>query len=230
MVEGRIELTDITMACVICGDSIDLHNSSEYVTLTEKDCVGINKASHDRNLNILDIKFTDHCNIIVHKVCRSRHTNPKSVRNAPKRLTSPPSVSKSLRSGQNVFNFKTHCFFWGDVVDQSLAHKKNIASYKYSHVMTFGFQENIHTHCQGRQDDWATQIQSLISAVSDLPAEEALCHHTCKDLFLKGKDFPGVEGATYTNKKRKVGRPKSSSKVTALHYAYEHLEQNDDET
>ena len=113
MEEGRIELTDITMACVICGDSID-------------------------------------------------------------------------------------------VVEQSLAHKKNIASYKYSHVMTLGFQENIHTHCQGRQDDWATRIQSRISAVNDLPAEEALYHHTCKNLFLKGKDVPGVEGATYTNKKEKL--------------------------
>ena len=112
----------------------------------------------------------------------------------------------------------------------SLAHKKPIASYKYSHVMTLGFQENIQNHCQGRQDDWATQIQSRISAGNDLPAEEALYHHTCKDMFLKGKDFPGVEGATYTNKKRKVGRPKSSSKVTAVHYAFEYIKQNDDET
>ena len=124
MVEGRIELTDRIMVCVICGDSIDLHKSSEYVTLTEEGCVAINKASHNRNLNIPDIKFTDHCNIIVHKVCRSRHTNPKSVKTAPKRLTSPSSVSKGLRSGQSVFNFKTHCFFCGDLVEQSLAHKK----------------------------------------------------------------------------------------------------------
>ena len=70
--------------------------------------------------------------------------------------------------------------------------------------MTLGFQENKHTHCQSRQDDWATQIQSRISAVNDPPAEEALCHHTCKDLFLKGKDFPGLEGATNTNKKGKA--------------------------
>ena len=59
--------------------------------------------------------------------------------------------------------------------------------------------------------------------MNDLPAEEGLYHHTCEDLF------PGVEGATYTNKKRKVGRLKSSSKVSALHYAYEYLEQNDDD-
>ena len=92
--------------------------------------------------------------------------------------------------------------------------------------MTLGVQENIHSHCQSRQDDWATQIQSLISAVNDLPPEKALYHPTCKDLFLKGKDFPGLGGTTNTRKKE-VG---SSSKVTALHYAFEYLEQNDDET
>ena len=59
--------------------------------------------------------------------------------------------------------------------------------------MTLGFQKNIHTHCQSRQEDWATQIQSRISAVNDLPAAEALHHHTCMDLFLKGENFPGLK-------------------------------------
>ena len=72
--------------------------------------------------------------------------------------------------------------------------------------MTLGFQENIYTHCKGRQDDWATQIQSRISAVNDLPAEEAVYHHTCKDLFLKGKYFFVVERATYTSKKNLVAQ------------------------
>ena len=116
-----------------------------------KGCVAINKASHDRN-NI-------HCNILAHNVCRSRHTNPKSGKTSQKCLTSPSSVSKSLRSGQSVFNFKTHCLLCGDVADLSLVHKKNIASYKCSHVMTLGFQENMYTHCQIRKDDWAIQIQ-----------------------------------------------------------------------
>ena len=83
------------MACVICGDSIDLHQSSEYVSITEKGCVGINKASHDRKLEIPDIVFSEHCNIIVHNVCRSRHTNPKSVKTSQKCLASPSSVSKN---------------------------------------------------------------------------------------------------------------------------------------
>ena len=109
-----------------------------------KGCVGINKAIHDRNLDIPDIIFSEHCNIIAHNVCRSRHTNPKSVKTSQKCLTSPSSVARLL------------C---GDVVDLSFVHKTNIASYKYSHVMLLGFQENMYTHCQRRKDDWATQTQ-----------------------------------------------------------------------
>ena len=72
------------MACVAATQLIF---TSEYATLTEKVCVGINNASHDGNLDIPDIIFTEHCNIIVHKVCRNKHTNPKSVKTAQKRLT-----------------------------------------------------------------------------------------------------------------------------------------------
>ena len=64
MVEGSIYSADRTMVCAICGDSIDLDESSAYVTLTEKGCVGINKAGHDRNLDIPDVIFTYNCNII----------------------------------------------------------------------------------------------------------------------------------------------------------------------
>ena len=74
-----MELTDRIMVCVICGDSIDLHKSSEYVTLTEKGCAAINKASHNRNLNIPDIKFTDHCNIIVDTQTRNLSKLPKNA-------------------------------------------------------------------------------------------------------------------------------------------------------
>lgn len=223
------------MACVICKQSIDLHKPSEYVKLTEKGCAGINKANHDRNLNTPDIVFSAQDDILVHKVCRSRHTNPKSVKTAQKRQTSKSPVTKPrLRSGESVFDFKTHCLLCGVFVEQSLAKKKpNKASYKYSHVMTLSFQQNILTCCHSRQDNWGTQVQSRLSAVNDLPAEEALYHHTCKDLFLKGRDLPGFSSqqvSTSPSKRRKVGRPKSTSKVNALQYALEYLEENDDET
>ena len=140
-----VEVAGRSMACVICGELIDLHKLSEYVTLTEKGCAGINKANHDINLDIPDIVFTEHDDILVHRICRSRHTNKKSVQNAPKRLTSQSPVTKLLlRSGETVFDFKTHSHFCGVFVQQSLAHEKpNKASYKYSHVMTLAFQQSI---------------------------------------------------------------------------------------
>ena len=43
VVESSIALTEWTMACVICGDSIDLHKSSEYVTLPRKVVLALTK-------------------------------------------------------------------------------------------------------------------------------------------------------------------------------------------
>ncbi len=62
----------------------------------------------------------------------------------------------------------------------------NKSYYQYSHVMTLSFQENIAAHCNSSCDDWATTVQSRLSAVNDLPADDALYHHVCKDLFVKG--------------------------------------------
>ena len=99
---------------MICGELIDLHKSSEYVTLTEKGCAGIKKANYDSSLDIPHIVFTEHDDILLHGICRNRHTNKKFVQNAPKRLTSQSSVTKLLLiPGETVFDFKTHCHFCG---------------------------------------------------------------------------------------------------------------------
>jgi len=75
-----VQVANRTMACVIGEQMIDLYKSSEYVKLTEKGCAGINKANHDRNMDIPDIVFSEHDDILVHKICRSRHINLKSVK------------------------------------------------------------------------------------------------------------------------------------------------------
>jgi hypothetical protein len=72
-------------------------------------------------------------------------------------------------------------------LNQSLAQKKpNKASYKYSHVMTLGFQNQILSQCSSRNVNRPMQVMSRLSIINDLPAEEALCHRSCKDLFMKG--------------------------------------------
>ena len=100
-------------------------------------------------------------------------------------------------------------------------------------MTTLPLQESILAKCRSRQDNWATQVESRLSVVNDLPAADALYHHACMTLFLTGKDLPdhsSEEGGTSSSKKRKLGRPTSVSKATALQYAFEYLEENDDET
>ena len=219
------------MACVICDKPIDL-DQSDHVKLGAKGCDGINAANKLRNLDVTDLVFSDNQDLLAHKQCRSKHTNPKDIKAAEKRGAPAEGDRTNLRSHVSGFNFKTHCFLCGDIIECAMAYKyPNRSSYQYSHVMTLSLQENIFAHCNARRDDWATNVQSRMSAVNDLPAEEAIYHHVCKDLFVKGKHLPGFASQKPdSSKKRKLGRPKCSSKVSAFQYATDYLEQNDDET
>ena len=58
------------------------------VKLTEKGCIGINHANKLRHLDVPDIVFSDNSDSLVHKQCRSKHTNPKYIKAAEKRHTS----------------------------------------------------------------------------------------------------------------------------------------------
>ena len=112
------------MACIICKEVVNLHKSNDYVKLTEKGCAGITIANKERNLDVPDLVFNKGHDILVHKVCRSRHTNPKTIKPAKIRDSSEV-VKANLRSvEENIFNFKTQCLFCGVFIDVSLA-KKN---------------------------------------------------------------------------------------------------------
>ena len=55
---------------------------NEYVKLTEKGYVEINKADSQRNLDIPDLAFSEHHGNLVHKLCRSRHTSKIAIQSA----------------------------------------------------------------------------------------------------------------------------------------------------
>ena len=101
--------------------------------------------------------------------------------------------------------------------------------------MTLEFQNNIIAHCQQRQDEWATNVQSRIASIHDLPAAEAIYHHVCVKHFRKGNDIPseyqpnGPMG-DLPKKSKLAGRPKCTSKMVAFSFATQYLEENDDET
>lgn len=194
------------MACVLCSNTIDL-DQSDHVKLSAKGCAGINTANRLRHLDVPDLTFCDNQDLLAHKQCRSKHTNPKEIKAVEKRRSTTEGDRTNLRSQVSDFYFKTHCFFCGDIIECVMAYKyRDRSSYQYSHVMTLSFQETIFAHCITRGDDWATTVQSRLSAVNDLPAEEAIYHHVCKDLFVKGKDLPGFASQKPDSAKKKKTR------------------------
>ena len=85
--------------------------------------------------------------------------------------------------------------------------------------------------CPARQNEWAAEIRSRICTVIDFPAAEAIYHHQCYKNFCRGQNVPSlVQPKGSLAKKHKMDRAKSTSKATALQYAFDYLEENDDET
>ena len=183
------------MTYAICSQPIDL-DQNDHVKLGAKGCAGINTANKLRHLDVPDLVFSDNQDLLAHKQCRSKHTNPKEIKATEKCRPSTERDRTKLRSQVSDFNSKTHCFLCGDIIERAIAYKYPArSSYHHIHVMTLPFHENISAHCNIRRDDWPTTVQSRVSAVNDLPAEEAIIHHVCRYL-------PRVASPNLTAQKR----------------------------
>ena len=129
--------------CVLCSKSLDLDHRNDFAKLTEKGCIAINNASKMRKLKRADLEYSADSELYVHKSCRSNHTNPKAIKLALKREAPLEVDQKVLRSKVSDFDFKTHCFFCGIIVDKETAKKHpERTSLQYSRVMTLELQNN----------------------------------------------------------------------------------------
>ena len=62
-------------SCAFCEETVDFHRAREFVKKTDK---GLCKC--DRQLDPLEFVFSEEVNVCAHKICRSRHINPKAVK------------------------------------------------------------------------------------------------------------------------------------------------------
>jgi len=222
-------------ACVICKDVIDFDQRDTYAQLTERGCIGINKATEQRNYNLDEVVFCESMPQYVHKKCRIKYVNIKDIEKSLKEKASTSdrdNNQRKLRSRVEPFDYKTCCILCGNFVDQTKAWRDPTRkSLQFSCVLCLEVQNTLKGHCTKRQDGWAEAVRARLVAINDLPAEEAMYHRNCFSNFAHGQDIPyDKQDSDVPCKKPKLGRPKVSSKNDAFKLAMSYLEDNDDET
>ena len=128
---------------------------------------------------------------LVHTNCRRDFTNP--LRNSSSSMETNEtneSFNLSLRSeDSNEFNWKTHCFVFGEFI---VVDKKHPArTKKFFKAGQLPSIDTILSKCRERGDTWSEEVCRRISLSIDLVASDAIYHQQCKSNFLTKKDIPG---------------------------------------
>ncbi len=209
--------------CIFCSQPIE---EGQSVTLTEKGCRGINRASEARKDRVSCVPGQQ-----VHQECRRKCCHPREVAKALNKVEQHCSTSATeglvLRSAEKrQFQFNTDCFFCGQVA-VNLGKRK---SQEVVAVRTVELKENVLAICRERGDDWAAAVQARILPVHDLHAVDAVYHHLCSNNFRTKKQIPtAYQTETNPAKKMKLGRPQLQERNDAFLEAISYLKENDDE-
>ncbi len=210
------------IVCIICNKNGTIENSC---ALTEKGTVGLNRASRERQSDLIAIAGQ-----YVHVKCRQNFTNSKSITLHCQKLVnnkSSSSTSQATRRSQSYFNFREHCLFCG--TEDKYNGKKR--GYNIYPVRTVDFQVNIERICKERDDEWAHVVLGRIQSANDLHAADAFYHQDCSVHFRTGKHIPALFRITSdeNNNECKRGKQKNEEKYEAFCTVMSYFEQNDDE-
>ena len=140
-----------------------------------------------------DVSSTETC----HRSCVSMYTSKTHLDRIRKKQsntsTSEPSLKRSKRSLDKLFNFRTDCLFCGSLCEEIDA-KHPDRWRKFSLVRTVdrpgkdNYKETILQVCKLRNDEWSQEVIVRISgAISDLHAADARYHCDCRKLFMHSK-------------------------------------------
>lgn len=217
--------------CAICRKHLNEDESLKFVALTAKGCAGINKASIERSDSISTTPGQK-----VHVVCRrdyclqqniDRYKKEKSNKDDQSTLSSRRG-SALKRQAESCFSFQTDCFYCGTFAN--LNEKKKSAD-KVSKVTTIETKDTVLEICSNRgHDSWAEIVKARVMSVNDLPAADALYHHSCSSNFRTGKQIPKQYTSNQSSfKKRASGRPHDMEKTEAFLKTMLFLKENDDE-
>ena len=131
--------------------------------------------------------------IFVHKNCRSKYTSLLQKKQKRENIIDGNCVKSTvLRLERKSFNWKTHCFFYGEVcvVDK----KRPNRSKGWYKVGTLSFQTSLLNNCHESADKWADDVLRRLSSI-DLVASDAVYHGQCESNVFTKKYIPTTKGA-----------------------------------
>ena len=190
---------------------------SPYSVLTEKGSQGIIRASEERKDHVTCFSGEK-----VHLKCRRIYCNPQQISKAirPEKLNQKD-MKRTLRSNEDIFNFKTHCFYCG----QLTKHKGKRKAFDIVNVRTVELKDTILAVCEERMDVWTDAVKKRIMHVHDLHAADAVYHQICSVNFRTKKNIPATfSGDDSCAKKVKLGRPEDKERTDAFLEVAHYLE------
>ena len=183
---------------IICSEL--LCNEQPTVTLREKGCEGIVRASVARDSDVRTVPGE-----VVHVGCRSEHVNPRVVKGYLRRKraadTSTETESKCvLRSNKPIFDYKEECLFSG---------RRDIYGgrrpvFKLIPVRTMPFGSRILKACNRYDTNLFEIVQSRVRFVHDLSAVDAVYHNLCSVNFVSENTFIKYSFVMNINQKQNV--------------------------
>ena len=94
----------------------------------------------------------------------------------------------SLRCKEGEFNFKSHCFFCGQLAKAGSKRKSS----DILTVRTIEMKDTILAVCRERGDSWADSVQARILHIHDLHAADAVYHQIYSVNFRTKKQIPSA--------------------------------------
>ena len=175
------------MECLICG-------SSKPKLITSSRVSSLRSASHERGDGLSDRLEEGSSTFMCHINCVSTYCSKTHIARAIKKKTSDDSEcesnAKRLR-GSNVFSFREHCLFCGEICDIERP-SKNPGRWREAYLCRTAdrrgrhtFKEAILLRAESRGDVWAHDVSFRVnSSVSDLHAADARYHKNCMSKFF----------------------------------------------
>lgn len=209
--------------CFICEQSL---NEGEILVVKERGVKRLQEVS-SRRKNPQHQRFLSGLSQIkVHKACQKSYTNERMIAAYVRHITDNPdelsSVSSSVRSKSDAFDFKNQCFLCGEGLPEDFQEKQlklPASKRNFVHkVMKLEAKNTFMEAANKRSDEWALKILERIRNEDDLVAVDAWYHRFCnRKLYQK----PSGEV--------KSGRPPATNTDEAMEYIYNYLEENGEE-